>query len=77
MTCCKFRHIRFLVSLQAASSRLQLEGLLGRFATLSQIFHFFKTMASNSSLGAALGGEGTADKIPGRSLRTLVLGRLP
>ena len=33
-------------------------------------------MASNSSLGAALGGEGTADKIPGRSLPTLVLGRL-
>ena len=33
-------------------------------------------MASNSSLGAAMGGEGTADKIPGRSLRTLVLGRL-
>ena len=25
-------------------------------------------MASNSSLGAALGGEGTADKLPGRSL---------
>ena len=33
-------------------------------------------MASNSSLGAAMGGEGTADKIPGRSLPTLVLGRL-
>ena len=27
-------------------------------------------MASNSSLGAALGGEGTADKLPGRSLAT-------
>ena len=37
---------------------------------------FFKAMASNSSLGAAMGGEGTADKIPGRSLPTLVLGRL-
>ena len=33
-------------------------------------------MASNSSLGAALGGEGTADKIPGGSLPALVLGRL-
>ena len=31
---------------------------------------FFKAMASNSSLGAAMGGEGTADKIPGRSLPT-------
>ena len=29
-----------------------------------------------ASLGAAMGGEGTADKIPGRSLPTLVLGRL-
>ena len=29
-----------------------------------------------ASLGAALGGEGTADKIPGRSLPALVLGRL-
>ena len=28
-------------------------------------------MASNSSLGAALGGEGTADKLPGRSLPSL------
>ena len=36
----------------------------------------FKAMASNSSLGAALGGEGTADKLPGRSLPSLVLGRL-
>ena len=33
-------------------------------------------MASNSSLGAAMGGEGTADKIPGGSLPRLVLGRL-
>ena len=29
-----------------------------------------------ASLGAALGGEGTADRLPGRSLPTLVLGRL-
>ena len=29
-----------------------------------------------ASLGAALGGEGTADKLPGRSLSSLVLSRL-
>jgi len=29
-----------------------------------------------ASLGAALGGEGTVDRLPGRSLPTLVLGRL-